>query len=68
MENSNLSAMAWALSNRAALNALTRALEEYFQAHDTGNTFEKTVTYRYLIEQWGNAKKVIEKGVWSEDD
>lgn len=64
MNISTLSATQWALTNRATLHAVTRALEEYMQAKDTGNEFEKTVTYKYLLEKYAEARDLLDKGVW----
>lgn len=68
MTNSTLAATNWALTNRAHLNAICGALESYFQAMDTGNRFEQTITYNYLNDKFLQAREHLAKGIWEEGE
>lgn len=67
METNSLKATAWALTTRAELMALVAALEQYFQAHDTGNQFEQRVTYNYLTDCHERARNTLNKGTWRDE-
>lgn len=67
MESQSLSAMNWALTNRAHLKTVCGALEAYFQALDTGNPFEQRITYNYLNDKFLQAREHLDRGIWEEE-